>query len=100
MSKRPWQMVFADSFEYEQQQYLVLYDYYHNYFEMMKRSKITASNVVPWACKEHFARHGIPDVLVSDAGTQFTSKELLRFLNHGTFATRCRHLIIINQMAK
>ena len=85
MSKRPWQMVGADLFEYEQQQYLALYDYYYNYFEMMKLSKITASNVVPRACKEHFARHGIPDVLVSDAGMQFTSKELLRFSKSWNF---------------
>ena len=84
MSERPWQRVGADLFEHEEQQYMVLSDYYSNYFEMTKLSKITASNVVR-ACKEHFARHGIPDVLVSDAGTQFTSEEFLQFSKSWNF---------------
>ena len=84
MGRYPHKRVGADLFEHEEQQYLVLSDYYSNYFEMTKLSKITASNVVR-ACKEHFARHGIPDVLVGDAGTQFTSEEFLQFSKSWNF---------------
>ena len=34
---------------------------------------MTSANVIN-ICKSHFSRYGIPDVLVSDCGTQFTSE--------------------------
>ena len=72
MTSRPWERVGADIFEFEKKKYLVLSDYYSNFFEMTKLTSMNAENVIS-ICKSHFARHGVPDVLVSDCGTQFTS---------------------------
>ncbi|XP_059060190.1 uncharacterized protein K02A2.6-like [Achroia grisella] len=43
--------------------------------------------ILPWnkAMKEIFARHGIPEVLVSDNGTQFTSREFKKFASEWGF---------------
>ena len=72
MTSRPWERVGADIFEFEKKKYLVLSDYYSNFFEMTKLTSMNAENVIS-ICKSRFARHGVPDVLVSDCGTQFTS---------------------------
>ena len=50
--------------------YLLLIDYYSRYIEIVKLSATTTKNVVS-AMKPIFARHGIPDVLVSDNGPQY-----------------------------
>ena len=70
--ERPWQRVASDIFELNNNKYLFLSDYYSNYFEVNKLTTATAQNVIN-ICKEQFARHGIPEVLVTDSGTQFTS---------------------------
>lgn len=70
---RPWERVGADIFDLDNEKYFILVDYYSNFFEISKLSTMT-SNTIIQICKNLFARYGIPDVLVSDSGTQFSSK--------------------------
>ncbi|UYV83269.1 K02A2.6-like [Cordylochernes scorpioides] len=67
---RPWQKIGMDLFKFENKWYLVIIDYYSRFPEMIQLDRLTA-NVVVRSCKSIFARHGIPETVVSDNGTQF-----------------------------
>ena len=43
---RPWQRVGTDIFEHAGEHYLILSDYYSNYFEMTKLKSMSAINVI------------------------------------------------------
>ena len=78
MPSRLWSKVGADLFELGQQNFLILVDYCSSYFEVQELKRITSTTVIT-ACKVQFARHGIPDVLITDSGTQFSSSEFAKF---------------------
>ncbi|UYV65618.1 K02A2.6-like [Cordylochernes scorpioides] len=67
---RPWQKIGMDLFKFENKWYLVVIYYYSRFPEMIQLDRLTASVVVR-SCKSIFARHGIPETVVSDNGTQF-----------------------------
>ncbi|UYV83311.1 K02A2.6-like [Cordylochernes scorpioides] len=67
---RLWQKIGMDLFKFENKWYLVVIDYYSRFPEMIQLDRLTA-NVVAQSCKSIFARHGIPETVVSDNGTQF-----------------------------
>ena len=75
---RPWQVLAVDLFELRGQDYLVTTDYYSNFFEVDKLVTKTWKEVIE-KLKPHMARHGIPDKIVSDNGTQFSSQEFKKF---------------------
>lgn len=80
---RPWQRVGADLFELEGRHYVLVVDYYSRFPEVISLTS-TASTSVVAAVKSTFARFGIPDVLVSDNGPQFSSKVFAEFAqNYG-----------------
>ena len=78
LPSRPWSKVEADIFELGPQQFLIMVDYWSNYFEVQELKLITSASVIH-ALKVQFARHGIPEVLVTDNGTQFSSSEFANF---------------------
>ena len=67
-----------DLFELKGQSYLILVDYYSRWIETV-HLKQTTSVAVMEHCKSIFARFGIPEVVLSDNGPQFSSRELLKF---------------------
>ncbi|UYV69222.1 K02A2.6-like [Cordylochernes scorpioides] len=76
---RPWQKIGMDLFKFENKWYLVVIDYYFRFPEMIQLDRLTASVVVR-SCKSIFARHGIPETVVSDNGTQFgAAREFANF---------------------
>ena len=75
---RPWSKLGADLFQFENEQYLLIVDYYSEFFEISKLSDMK-SNTVITHCKSQFGRHGIPDMLISDNSRQFDSVEMRRF---------------------
>ena len=75
---KPWQKIGADLFSHEGKNYLVMVDYASGYPELMKMSTTTSSAVIT-AMKSVFARLGVPDVVCSDNGPQFTAKEFEDF---------------------
>ena len=58
--------------------YLLVVDYFSKYVEVQKLSTTTAANVIA-ALKSIFSRHGIPSILVSDNGPQYSSYEMKEF---------------------
>lgn len=77
---RPWAKVGTDLFSYDGKDYLITVDYLSNFWEVDMLPS-TESIPVIQKLKNHFARYGIPDAIVSDNGPQFTSREFRKFCN-------------------
>ena len=86
---RPWQFVAADLFELNGKSYLVTVDYFSDFFEL-DHLRSTSSVYVIKKLKGHFARHGIPEQLVTDNGPQFVSHDFLKFSKEWDFEHRTR----------
>ena len=76
----PWQQVAMDIFEWEKKQYLLAVDYYSRYIEIARLNHLRATEVILHA-KSMFARHGIPEKVITDNGPQFSSTEFCQFSN-------------------
>ena len=69
----PWQKVATDLFEWKHKNYLLIVDYYSRYIEIALLQQTTAEEVIRHT-KSIFARHGIPGIIISDNGPQYSSK--------------------------
>lgn len=85
MPEGPWQEVSVDLAEFQGKSYLVLQDYFSKYIEVILLANLRSFTVIK-GIKEVFARHGVPFVLRSDNGTQFTSSEFLNFAEQYNFS--------------
>ena len=74
----PWAEVGADLFELNKKMFLLLVDYYSGLIEPNQLSSTTGKGIITY-CKSQFARHSIPDILISNNGPQFSSD---MFKNH------------------
>ncbi|XP_060076924.1 uncharacterized protein K02A2.6-like [Ylistrum balloti] len=75
---RPWQKLGCDLFELNQKSYLITVDYYSDFFEVDRLTTKTGKDVIN-KLKAHIARQGIPDILVTDNGPPFNSREFENF---------------------
>ena len=75
---RPWSKVAADLCDLDGHTLLVISDYYSNYIEVARTTSITSRSIIR-ELKAVFARFGIPQVLVTDNGAQFSSAEFAVF---------------------
>ncbi|KAI2653770.1 Retrovirus-related Pol polyprotein [Labeo rohita] len=80
----PWSVVAADIFDWNSQQYLVLVDSFSGWFEVNPLRNLSSQNIVN-KLKRHFSVHGIPQKLVTDNGTQFTSQIFRDFASSWDF---------------
>ena len=67
-------------FELKGHQYLLTVDYFSRYPEVARLTKTTSSFVIS-KLKDVFARHGIPEIVRSDNGMQFSAQEFAEFAN-------------------
>lgn len=74
----PWQRVAMDLFELDGNNYLVIVDYYSRWIEVAHMKSTTTQAVIE-VVKSIFSRFGIPEVVVSDNGPQFSSRDFLQF---------------------
>ena len=84
---RPWEKVGMDLFQWNNKNFLIISDYFSNYFEMNQLTNISCKQVISYS-KAHFARYGIPEIVVSDQGTQFMSSEFKDFSTKWEFEHR------------
>ena len=75
---RPWQKVAADLVELKGHPYLLVIDYFFRYIEVAKLLSTTSPDVTTHL-QSMFARHGIPEQLISDNGPQFSSTSFAKF---------------------
>ena len=74
----PWAKIATYLFSWNNDNYLVRVDYFSRFFEMEKLGS-TSSKAVITKIKRVFATHGIPQQVISDNGTQYTSQEFQSF---------------------
>ena len=74
----PWQYLASDLFDCAGKSYMVLVDYYSDFFEVDRIDNKTSTEVI-YKMKAHFARHGIPERLVTDNGPCYSSQDFERF---------------------
>ena len=74
----PWTFIATDMFEWHGDCYSVLVDFYSGWYEIDKLANTTSSTVIR-KLKRHFAAHGISMLLMSDNGSQYTSREFKEF---------------------
>lgn len=74
----PWQKVGMDLFNLDSKNYLIIVDYYSQYFEVSQVNSYNAQTVVT-QCKSIFSRHGIPCQIISDGGPPFNSHQFKEF---------------------
>ena len=67
-------MLGVDLLDFNGQQYMVVAEHYSRYIELVYLAD-TITHTVTLKLKCIFARFGIPDLLVSDNGPQFSLKE-------------------------
>jgi transposase InsO family protein len=75
---RPWQNLASDLFVFHCEDYLLIVDTYSGFFEIEMLEDTTASTVISHM-KRIFARHGIPESLLSDNGPQFDNRKFHEF---------------------
>jgi hypothetical protein len=82
--KRPWQMAAQDLFDLNGTKWLILVDYYSEYFEIEKMEETNSREVIRQT-KKWFACHGIPETLISDNGPPWNGYEFKRFAEQYDF---------------
>ncbi|XP_064120727.1 uncharacterized protein K02A2.6-like [Macrobrachium nipponense] len=78
IADRPWQKVGVDLMSIEKHNYLITVDYFSNFWEIDYLENTLASTVIR-KLKSHFARYGLPCVLISDNGPQFVNENFKQF---------------------
>ena len=80
----PWQKIGTDLFSHNRKDFLVVSDYYSLYPEAIQLQS-TSSQAVIHALKSIISRHGVPEVIVSDNGPQFSSGAFGQFSKEWDF---------------
>ena len=78
LADRPWEKVGVDLMSVKNYDYLITVDYFSNFWEIDYLENTKVSTVIR-KLKAHFARYGLPSVLVSDNGPQFSCDEFKDF---------------------
>ncbi len=80
----PWQRLGTDLFVWDKSTYLLVVDYYSRFIEIARLQGTTAEEVILHT-KSMFARHGLPEVMVSDNGPQYSSEAYAAFAREYQF---------------
>lgn len=80
----PWQKVATDLFEWKSANHLLIVDYYSRWIEIAKLEGTYAQCIVTHT-KSIFARHGLPETVVSDNGPQYSSEAYSTFTHEYDF---------------
>ena len=76
---KPWSKLASDIFDIKGQSYIVIADYYSRFPYVKQLSNITSKSIIN-VFKPLFADHGFCDILVTDNGPSYVSKEFTTFL--------------------
>ncbi|XP_049885516.1 uncharacterized protein K02A2.6-like [Pectinophora gossypiella] len=85
--ERPWSTVATDLFHLKGKDYIVITDSFSGFFDFKELNGITSTNIIK-ELKSWFALFGIPDVLLSDGGSQYNCQEFKLFQKQWQFEHR------------
>ena len=80
----PWQKVATDLLEWRKHTYLLIVDYFSRFIEIARLNRTTAEEVILHT-KSIFARHGVPEIVISDNGPQYSSDPFAKFAQEFQF---------------
>ena len=80
----PWQRIATDLFQWKDSTYLLLVDSYSRYIEIARLDRTTAAEVIT-RMKSIFVRHGIPELVESDNGPQYSCQSFNEFAENYQF---------------
>ena len=83
----PWQKLGTDLFEVDGQHYIIVADYYSK-MPFIRKINSESSKEVINKLKGIFSEHGIPDILYSDGGPCYSSREFASFAQKWDFCHR------------
>ena len=75
---RPWERIATDLYEIKGRVYIIVVDYYSRWFEIKRLRDETSESIIK-VLKELFATHGIPDLIMSDNGPQYSAGSFRQF---------------------
>ena len=81
---RTWERLAAEVFELEGKIYLIVVDYYSRWFEIRRLKDQSSARIIS-VLKELFSTPGIPDIIESDNGPQFSSNTFCLFTTEYDF---------------
>ena len=81
---QPWIKIGVDLFNLKNKNYLLVVDYHSKFFEVCLLADTSSSTIVTHM-KSIFARQGIPKIVVSDNGPQFSSYGFATFAKQWDF---------------
>ncbi|XP_014673256.1 PREDICTED: uncharacterized protein K02A2.6-like [Priapulus caudatus] len=81
---QPWSKVGCDLFALHEKNYLITVDYFSNFWEVDYLPDTKSSTVIR-KLRAQFARHGVPNTVISDNGPQFSAEEFRRFAREWGF---------------
>ena len=85
LPERPWRKVATDVFDWKGQEVALVVDYFSRYCEIGVLRKSTSQEVISHL-KAIFARHGIPETVISDNAPQYSSAEFSKFAQEWGFS--------------
>ena len=85
--ERPWQTVGSDLFELNGSNYLLVVDYLSAFVEIAKLNNTSSASILN-NLKSIFARQGIPEIVVTDNGPQYSSQTFTAFADAHGFTHR------------
>ena len=96
---RPWDVKGADVFQLNNKNYICTVDY-HNKFPVIKRMEgLSAASLIA-AVKNIFVEYGIPQRIMSDAGSNFISEKFKTFCTASTLSRHYHHCTTTKAMDK
>ncbi|XP_028419155.1 uncharacterized protein K02A2.6-like [Dendronephthya gigantea] len=84
IQSRPWEQVGVDLFTFDKKDYMITVDYFSNFCEI-DRLTSTKTSMIILKLKNHFARYGCPERVISDNGPQFSAEEFVTFADTWNF---------------
>ena len=87
IAERIWEKTGTDLYTIDGNDYLIVVDYSSNFWEIDHLIDTKASTVIR-KLKCHFARQGLPQVVISDNGLQFAYEQFTFFANQWGFEHR------------
>ena len=87
LPSKPWEKVATDLFTSDKSKYLIIVDYHPRFFFFFQVAKLpdTKSNTVITHIKSAFAHHGITCEVISNNGSQYSSKVFESFTKQWQF---------------
>ena len=86
---KPFERVHADFAEFNGRHYLIVVDAFSKWPEVYQMQKDTSATATVYSLLSYIASFGIPQVLVTDNGPQFTSKVFQTFCQENGIVHKC-----------